>query len=53
MEERMDRTDHIVEFYDLRFYRTRVSKFFVRTPFVLRIKMDAAGNILETRFSRR
>jgi len=42
---------HIVEFSDLRFY-IRVYSFFVRRPFVLRIKMDSAGNVLESRFAR-
>lgn len=41
----------IVEFTDLRFY-IRLHMFKVRKPFVLRIKMDNMGNILESRFTR-
>jgi len=51
VEEYEQQGFHIVEFSDLRFY-IRVRNFFVRRPFVLRIKMDDAGHILESRFAR-
>ncbi len=51
VEEYEQQGFHIVEFSDLRFY-IRVYDFFVRRPFVLRIKMDDAGHILESRFAR-
>jgi inner membrane protein len=51
VNERTEAKMHIIEFSDLRFY-IRVHHFPVRKPFVLRIKMDDAGNILETRFAR-
>lgn len=49
--ERVEEQSHIVEFSDLRFYM-RFFSFMVRKPFVLRIKMDRDGNVLETRFGR-
>lgn len=42
---------HIIEFSDLRFY-IRLHTFLVRKPFVLRIKMDSEGNVLESSFAR-
>jgi len=52
MQEHTENGNHIVEFYDLRFYRVRLKGYLVRTPFVLRIRMDEAGNVLETKFAR-
>ena len=49
--EKAENSYHIVEFSDLRFY-IRVHTFPVRKPFVLRIKLDADGNVLESRFAR-
>lgn len=51
VNERAEAGYHIVEFSDLRFY-IRLHTFMVRKPFVLRIKMDRDGNILESRFGR-
>ena len=42
---------HIVEFSDLRFY-IKLHRFPVRKPFVLFFRIDEAGNILESRFTR-
>lgn len=42
---------HIIEFSDLRFY-IRLHSFLVRRPFVLRIKLDNEGHVLESRFAR-
>lgn len=42
---------HIVQFSDLRFY-IRVSKFALRTPFVLEVKMDESGKVLQSDFLR-
>jgi inner membrane protein len=42
---------HFVEFSDLRF-KFRVLDFRVRQPFVLRIKMDNTGKIVESRLTR-
>ena len=42
---------HIIEFSDLRFY-IKLHRFPVRKPFVLHFKIDEAGNILESRFTR-
>src|SRR5262245_66259621 len=54
VSERIEGKFHIVEFSDLRFYMRvqvmRTLKF--RRPFVLRIKMDNAGKIIESRFTR-
>lgn len=52
VQEKIQGNAHILEFYDLRFYRAPVYRYFLRTPFVLRIKVDEAGNILESSFSR-
>lgn len=54
VSERVEGKFHIVEFSDLRFYmRVQVRKTLkVRKPFVLRIKMDNAGKIIESRFTR-
>ncbi|HSP07069.1 MAG TPA: hypothetical protein VLR94_07820, partial [Acidobacteriota bacterium] len=49
--ETSDRKYHVVEFTDLRFY-IKLYTFMVRKPFVLRIKMDNEGNVLESRFTR-
>jgi hypothetical protein len=51
VRETSEQQYHIVEFTDLRFY-IRLSKFIVRKPFVLRIKMDREGNVIESRFAR-
>ena len=52
--ERIEGRFHIVEFTDLRFHmRFKALKVLkLRKPFVLRIKMDDRGNILESRFIR-
>jgi inner membrane protein len=52
--ERIEGRFHIVEFTDLRFYmRIQALKTLkLRKPFVLRIKMDDNGNIVESRFIR-
>lgn len=42
---------HVVEFSDLRF-KFRILDFRVRQPFVLRIKMDNSGKIIESRLTR-
>lgn len=42
---------HIVQFSDLRFY-IRINKFALRTPFVLEVRMDEAGRIIESDFLR-
>ena len=42
---------HIVEFSDLRFY-FRLRGASVRNPFVLRVKLDEAGNVVESGFLR-
>jgi inner membrane protein len=51
VEETVEGNFHFVEFFDLRFH-TRLYKFPVRRPFVLRFKMDGEGNILESKFTR-
>ncbi len=51
VEERVRGNLHIVEFSDLRFV-LRLQGFPVRRPFVLHFKMDDAGNIIESRFTR-
>jgi inner membrane protein len=54
VSERVEGSFHIVEFMDLRFYmRVQAMKTLkLRKPFVLRIKMDNEGEILESRFIR-
>jgi inner membrane protein len=54
VSERVEGRFHIVEFTDLRFYmRVQAMKTLkLRKPFVLRIKMDNEGKILESRFIR-
>jgi inner membrane protein len=54
VSERIEGRFHIVEFTDLRFYmRVQAMKTLkLRKPFVLRIKMDDNGSILESRFIR-
>ena len=42
---------HIIDFYDLRFLMSATG-FRLRTPFILEIKMDDAGNVIESSFSR-
>lgn len=42
---------HVVQFSDLRFY-IRVNKLALRTPFVLEVTMDKAGNVIESDFLR-
>lgn len=42
---------HIVQFSDLRFY-IRVSKFALRTPFVLQVRLDDSGKVLDSDFLR-
>jgi inner membrane protein len=51
VEEYVQDRYHVVEFSDLRFY-IRVRSLPIRKPFVLRFKLDDAGNILESRFLR-
>jgi len=51
VEEKVHGRIHVIEFSDLRFY-IRLHRFPVRKPFVLHFKIDEAGNILESRFTR-
>ncbi len=54
VSERIEGKFHIVEFSDLRFYMRVLAMKTVqfRRPFVLRIKMDDSGKIIESRFTR-
>jgi inner membrane protein len=51
VKEYVENRVHVVEFSDLRF-KFRVLDFRVRQPFVLRIKMNESGYILESRLTR-
>jgi inner membrane protein len=51
VREYVQNDTHVIEFSDLRF-KFHVLDFRVRQPFVLRIKMDRNGNILESRLTR-
>ncbi|MCI0415870.1 metal-dependent hydrolase [bacterium] len=51
VQEKVQGRIHVIEFSDLRFY-IRLHRFPVRKPFVLHFRIDEAGNILESRFTR-
>lgn len=52
VDEYVQNRFHIVEFSDLRFYIRVQPSLRVRKPFVLRVVLDEAGNIKESRFLR-